>query len=304
MELMRAPQAFLGLDEADACSYEEAKVVVIPFGLETSVSYGKGTAQGPDAIIEASHQLELFDEEFWCEPFRKMGIVTLKAPKILNNQIEALKQLEAIISRIINDGKFPLLLGGEHTITVAAIRSYLKHHDNLAIVHFDAHADLRDEYQGVRYSHACAMRRCLDFNPVRLTSIGIRNISAEEIPFLQANQHRINIFWAKDKKDWDIQQILSTLRDYPIYLSFDVDGFDASLMPATGTPEPGGLFWEETIDIIRQVSQACHIVGCDINELSPIASMHSCDFLTAKLAYKILSFIYLKGYCSRFQVPD
>lgn len=291
MQCMPPKKGFLGLDPKDAVAYEDAKAVIIPFGLESSVTYGGGTAKGPAAIIRASHEVELFDEHLWCEPFRKIGIVTLDEPKIELEIPDALQQLENIVTRVLDDKKFPFVLGGEHSITIGAVRPYLKKYDDLILLHFDAHADLRNGYQGQHYSHASAIRRCLDHNNLNLVSVGIRNVSIEEVPFIEENRHRIHIYWGKDKKRWDVNTIVSHLKDRPIYLTFDVDGFDSSVMPATGTPEPGGLFWEDAIEIITAASQIGTIVGADINELAPIPHLHSCDFLVAKLAYKILSLL-------------
>lgn len=291
MQCMPPKKGFLGLDPKDAVAYEDAKAVIIPFGLESSVTYGGGTAKGPAAIIRASHEVELFDEHLWCEPFRKIGIVTLDEPKIELEIPDALQQLENIVTRVLDDKKFPFVFGGEHSITIGAVRPYLKKYDDLILLHFDAHADLRNGYQGQHYSHASAIRRCLDHNNLNLVSVGIRNVSIEEVPFIEENRHRIHIYWGKDKKRWDVNTIVSHLKDRPIYLTFDVDGFDSSVMPATGTPEPGGLFWEDAIEIITAASQIGTIVGADINELAPIPHLHSCDFLVAKLAYKILSLL-------------
>ncbi len=291
MRCMPSKQAFLGLDPKDAVAYEDARAVIIPFGLENSVTYGGGTAQGPAAIIRASHEVELFDEHLWCEPFRQLGIVTLDEVHIENEVPKALQQLEKIVKKVLDDKKFPFVFGGEHSITIGAIRPFLKKYDNLILLHFDAHADLRDGYHGEHYSHASAIRRCLDQAKLKVVSVGIRNISAEEIPFVEENRERIHIYWGKDKKKWNTNKIVSHLKDLPIYLTFDVDGFDSSVMPATGTPEPGGLFWHDAIEIITAASRVGTIVGADINELAPIPHFHSCDFLVAKLAYKILSLI-------------
>ncbi len=290
MNILNAPEGFLGLPLEDAVCYADAKAAVIPFGLEASVSFGSGTAKGPEAIIAASHEVELFDDESWCEPFRNIGIATLPPPVIDTDQVQALQQLENIVEQTLKDGKFPLVLGGEHSITAGAIRPFSKRYQDLVILHFDAHADLRDGYQGMHYSHASALRRCLDDSKLSLVSVGIRNISAEEIPFYTDNQHRIHIFWARNKSTWQLNEIMQHLKDRPIYLTFDVDCFDVSLMPATGTPEPGGLFWDEAIEIIRAASQVGQIVGADINELAPIEHLHGCNFLCAKLAYKILTY--------------
>jgi agmatinase len=292
MKTLAPPHGFLGLSEGEAgASAGKPGVTVVPFGLEASVSYGGGTARGPQAILDASHQVELFDEELWREPAHDIDLATL-APFPLAEGIEpALDQLAAVVSGVLDDGRFPFILGGEHSLTAGAIRPFLDRYDDLVILQFDAHADLRDGYEGEPFSHAAAMRRCLDAPGVSLVSVGVRNISAEEIPFLEANRERIDIFWAKDRASWDVNEIAARLAGRPVYLTFDLDGFDSSLMPATGTPEPGGLFWDDAIAVIRTASEAAgDIVGADICELAPIAGLHACDFLAAKLAYKILSY--------------
>lgn len=286
---------FLGLADEDAATPEQARAVILPFGLEASVSYGGGTGKGPAAMITASHQVELFDEEFWCEPFRSYGVVTAQEPEIVPGNIpQALDQLEAMVEEVLAAGKFPMTFGGEHSITAGSIRPFARRHKDLAILHFDAHADLRDGYGGEHYSHAAAIRRVLDFEHITIVSCGIRNISASEIPFLESNRHRVHIHWAKDKKNWNIADILKPLLGKPVYLTFDIDGLDGSLMPATGTPEPGGLFWDDAMDIIRAAGKMCNIIGADINELSPRPELHACDFLAAKLAYKILNHALMK----------
>lgn len=285
-------EGFLAIPEEDGCTYEQAKAVVVPFGLEASVSYGHGTAEGPAAIIHASYQVELFDEELWREPVWDIGIATLKDVPVKKSIDEALSDLESITKKILDDGKFPMILGGEHSITAGSIRPFAEKYPDLVILHFDAHADLRDGYEGEHYSHAAAMRRCLDHKNVSLVSCGIRNISAGEVPFLEENRDRIHIFWAKDKHEWDIEEIVSKLRGKPVYVTFDVDGFDASLMPATGTPEPGGLMWDDAMRILRAASKVSTFVGADVNELAPLKEMHYCDFLTAKLVYKVLSYAF------------
>ena len=283
-------EGFLGLEPEQAANPDRARAVIIPFGLEATVSYGGGTADGPEAIIKASHQVELFDEELWQEAFQEYGVATLREPAIAANIGRALDQLEGTVEAVLDSGRFPFVLGGEHSITAGAIRPFAARYNDLVILHFDAHADLRDGYEGEHYSHASALRRCLDFNHVQLVSLGIRNISAEEIPFLEANSDRIQIFWAREKSEWSKEEIIAQLAGRPIYLTFDVDGFDASLMPATGTPEPGGLFWDDVLPVIRAASRVGTIVGADINELSPREESHSCDFVAAKLAYKILNY--------------
>jgi agmatinase len=259
------------------------------------VSYGGGTKNGPQAIIKASHQAELFDEEFWCEPFRQYGVATMKAPKINYNSVpKSLDQLEKITADVLEAKKFPLILGGEHSITAGSIRPFVKKYQDLAILHFDAHADLRDGYDGEHFSHASALRRVMDHPISTLISCGIRNISASEIPYLESNSHRIRMHFAKDKHSWDYKKIVEPLKGRNVFLTFDIDGFDSGIMQATGTPEPGGLLWYDAINIIKEASKICNFVGADVVELAPVKTLHSCDFLTAKLCYKILSFALAK----------
>ncbi len=289
MQYLSNKKGFLGIDNKTNI---KEKVVVIPFGLEKTVSYGGGTKRGPEEIIKASYQVELFDEDLKKEPYKKIGIKTLKPFPIKKNIIDALKQIENINRSLLNKKKFPLVLGGEHSLTSGAIRPFVKKFKKICLLHFDAHADLRNSYNGNKFSHASAIRRCLDNPNVSVVSFGIRNISADEIPFLKKNKKRIEIFWAKDKSKWNLSKFKKIIRNKKIYITFDVDGLDSSLMPATGTPEPGGLFWDETIKIIKIASQYSSIVGADINELSPIKGFDSYNFLAAKLAYKIISYSF------------
>tara|TARA_B100001123_G_scaffold304593_1_gene340138 strand:+ start:48 stop:923 length:876 start_codon:yes stop_codon:yes gene_type:complete len=281
---------FLGID--NKFSFKE-KVVVIPFGLEKTVSYGSGTRNGPREIINASHQVELYDEELNCEPHKKIGIKTLKPFKISKDIKKALKKMSDINENVIKKGIFPLTLGGEHSITPGCIAPFAKKYENLCLLHFDAHADLRDSYNGEKYSHASAIRRCLDHKNISIISFGIRNISKSEVSYLKKNSNRIKIFWAKDKKKWNLNSFKKLIKNKTIYLTFDVDGLDSSIMPATGTPEPGGLLWDETLKIIKIAMKNSNVVGADINELAPIKGFNSYNFLVAKLAYKILSYKFL-----------
>ena len=290
MNYLSNKKGFLGIDNKFSIN---EKAIVIPFGLEKTVSYGSGTKDGPKEIIKASHQVELYDEEFNCEPFKKIGIKTIKPFKINKNIKIALNQISKLNERILSKKKFPLTLGGEHSITPGCIKPFVKKFNKILILHFDAHADLRNSYNNQKFSHASAIRRCLDHKNVSLVSFGIRNISKEEVPYLKKNSERIEIFWAKDKKKWNLKRFKRIISNKIVYLTFDVDGFDSSLMPATGTPEPGGLFWDETLEIIKIAAKNSNIVGADINELAPIKGFNSYNFLVAKLAYKILSYKFL-----------
>tara|TARA_B100001741_G_scaffold8435_1_gene6834 strand:+ start:185 stop:1120 length:936 start_codon:yes stop_codon:yes gene_type:complete len=283
-------QGFLGID--NKFNFRE-KAVVVPFGLEKTVSYGGGTKYGPREIIKASHQVELYDEELECEPFKKIGIKTLKPFKINKNINKAINQIAEINKKILDNKLFPITLGGEHSITPGCIKPFAKKYKKLTLLHFDAHADLRESYAGEKFSHASAIRRCIDYKNISVVSFGIRNISAEEIPILKKNNKRISIYWAKDKKKWDLKQFKKQIKNKDVYITFDVDGLDSSIMPATGTPEPGGIFWEEALEIIKIACKNSRIVGADVNELAPIKGFNSYNFLVAKLVYKILSYKFL-----------
>ena len=289
MKFLKQKDGFLGYD---ANTNIKNKVVVVPFGLEKTVSYGKGTKNAPREIIKASHQVELFDEELKKETFKHIGFKTLKPFKIKNSLSLALKQLADINDKILSRKLFPLVLGGEHSITSGSIKPFANKFDNLLILHFDAHADLRERYEGEKFSHATAMKRCLDFKNVKIVSFGIRNLSKEEINFYKKKKKRITIFWGHQKKEWKISEIRNNFRNKNVYITFDVDAFDSSLMPATGTPEPGGLFWDDVMPIIKNVCSVANVVGADINELAPIKQFHSCNFLVAKLAYKLISYVF------------
>ena len=289
MDYLNQKKGFLGYE---ANPKIDNNVIVVPFGLEKSVSYGGGTKKGPLEIIKASHQVELYDEDLNKEPYKTIGIKTLKPFVIKKNLKAAIEQLAQINKKIISKNKFPLVLGGEHSITPGSIKPFTKKHKELTIVHFDAHADLREKYKGEKFSHACAIKRCLDFKNVEVVSFGIRNLSASEMKFYNNNRDRIEIFWAKDKSSWDKNKIKEKILNKNIYITFDVDGFDSGIMPATGTPEPGGLFWDDVIPIIKNICKNSNVVGADINELAPIKNFDSYNFLVAKLAYKILSYTF------------
>ena len=290
MKYLSNKNGFLGID--NKVNFKE-KVVVVPFGLEKTVSYGGGTKNGPKEIIKASHQVELYDEELNCEPYKKIGIKTLKPFKIDKNIKKALNKMSKINQEILDKNLFPITFGGEHSITPGCIDPFTKKFKDICLLHFDAHADLRESYNGEKFSHASAIRRCLDYSNVSVISFGIRNISQSEIPFLKKNSSRIDIFWAKDKSKWNLNKFKKLIKNKTVYLTFDVDGLDASIMPATGTPEPGGLLWDETLNIIKIAAKNSKIVGADINELAPIKGFNSYNFLVAKLAYKILSYKFL-----------
>jgi agmatinase len=283
--------SFLDPARLDAGQPDTARCVVIPFGLEASVSYGSGTQAGPAAIMAASHQLELFDEELWREPYLDYGIAAIAEPVIAKGQVAALAQLEGLVEAVVTAGKVPFVLGGEHALTAGAIRPFAKRHTDLVVLQFDAHWDLRDGYLGEHYSHAAAMRRVLDHEHVTLVSVGIRGFCREEAEFYEANRDRIHVHFGKDQARWDIDSIVAPLRGRPVYITVDIDALDAHVMPATGTPVPGGMTYLQTLAILRRACEAAgSIVGMDLVEFAPIPGFHAYDFTAAQLAAKMLNY--------------
>ncbi len=293
MNLTSSNKTFLGIEPI---SVDQADCIVVPFGLEKTIEYGeKGTRNGPKRIIEISPNLEFFDEELEKDVYKEVKIATLEEPTIVESHEQAIGQLESIVDEIYALGKFPLTLGGEHSLTLGPVRSALKKYKNITILQFDAHADLRDEYEGTIYNHASVMRQCLKLKGVNLTQVGIRNISTDtdEFGFLKKNEgHLIKTFWAKDMAGWKIKDIVKSLSNN-VYLTFDLDAFDSSLMPSTGTPEPGGLQWWQAMEILKAAFREVNVIGADVVELSPIAGFHAPDFLAAKLIYKIIGYKFL-----------
>jgi agmatinase len=202
----------------------------------------------------------------------------------------ALEQVAGLVEGVLAAGKFPLVLGGEHSLTAGAIRPFAKRHKDLVVLQFDAHADLRDGYQGEPFSHAAAMRRVLDNPGVSLVSVGIRAVSKAEAEYYAANRSRISIHWAKDQARWDIEEIVRPLAGRPVYVTFDIDALDAAVMPATGTPTPGGLGYWQALAILRRACAVGNVVGGDLVEFAPIEGFHAYDFTAAAIAYKMLSY--------------
>jgi len=214
----------------------------------------------------------------------------VREPTIARPIEAALGQLQGLVDAVLNAGKFPFVLGGEHSLTVAPVRAVAQRHKDLVVLQLDAHADLRDGYLGEHYSHASAMRRVLDTPGVSLVSVGIRAVSKGEVEFYQANRDRITIHWAKDQEHWDIAGIIAPLRGRPVYLTFDIDALDGAIMPATGTPTPGGLSYPRALAIVREACKTGNIVGADLVEFAPIPGLHAFDYTAAAVAYKMLSY--------------
>ena len=290
LDYLPAAETFLDPHRVGIDTPHLAKAVVIPFGLEASVSYGGGTAAGPSAILHASQQLELFDDELWREPYLDYGIAAIREPKIASTVSAALDQLAALTSAVIAQGKFPFVIGGEHSLTPGAIRPLVAKYRDLAILQIDAHADLRDGYLGEHYSHASAMRRVLDNPGVTLVSVGIRALCTEEAGFYLDNRHRIHMHFARDQASYNLEAIVAPLKGRPLYITFDIDGLDSAIMPATGTPVPGGLSYLQSLAILRRACEVATVVGADLVELAPMANFHAASFTAAALAYKMLNY--------------
>ncbi len=287
---------FLGIEKKHS-AYETSKIVVLPVPYEHTVSYGGGTKRGPEAILKASHYVEFFDEETKREIYKEHGIATL-TPLVFGNKKDetALQLIYDAVFHLAERQKFVVTLGGEHTISSASIAAHAKLFPELSVLHFDAHSDLRAEYMGNKYSHASVMARVCEFlDPKKLVQVGIRAQCKEEAEFIRNNG--IHTFYAHEIRQGSHTKMLKYWDDYvvdnlteDVYISFDVDVFDPSLMPATGTPEPNGLFWNEVMQCIRKVARKRTIVGFDVVEFAPIKGLHFADITAAKIVSKIINY--------------
>jgi agmatinase len=278
---------FLG-EEADLGP--EKRIAILSAPLASSVSWLGGTELGPQAIIDASPALEVFDDELLTETVR-LGIATRSAPDFTaKTAAEACRQIRNAVAGELAGGMFPILLGGEHTVTVPAVEACLARYPDLHVVQIDAHLDLRQEYEGNENSHACVMRR-LDDLGIPFTQIGIRSFSKEEYELVQRRGLRPFFMQRiRSEPDW-IVQVCAGING-PVYLTCDVDGLDPAIMPATGTPEPEGLTWRETIDLLREIARNHRIVGMDFVEFSPRPGAEHAAFLVAKLIYRALGYVF------------
>lgn len=293
MKILDIDENFLGLDK-EYSGYEKSKFAVVSAPYEHTVSYGGGTKLGPKGIIEASQFVEFYDEEFDKELCFQKGICTIEQIEFGNkaNQ-EALDMIYNQVKKLLEDDKFVITLGGEHTISSAPMKAHYEKHPNMSVLQFDAHSDFRESYQGSKYSHASVMARVAEFFPnERITQVGIRAQCIEEAHFIREN--KVNTFYANairrgvHGKDWQ-QSVVDTLSD-EVYITFDVDYFDPSIMPSTGTPEPDGFLYHETLDLLRKIkASGKKLVGLDVVELAPREGLTHPDILTASLIYKILN---------------
>lgn len=276
-------------------TYETAQTIIVPFGYEGTTTFGHGTSEGPKGLIEASYQVETFDDELLEDTFNQMLYWTSSQPKLPKDPMEACELLESIVSELIKDEKFPVVIGGEHTISFGFAKALAKNYSDVSILVFDAHMDLGDRSSGRDFSHAAWLKYSLDTLPSSMhtaTLVGIRNYNKGEWEYWKNNVDRVTVFEAKDKKAWTTEAILSSIKNKNVYLSFDIDAFDSSVMPSTGTPEPGGLHWDDVLPILRAVAAEKNIIGMDLVELAPIKGFQAPDFLAAKLLLKMILYKY------------
>ena len=276
-------------------SWKKSAFVVIPYPIDVTTTYQSGTRNGPKAIIDASTHMELFDEENKIEPYRSGIFTSTEIPLTTTGPLPILKQVERRIRSVVKAGKFPILLGGEHSGTCGAVAALRKKYGDLTVLQFDAHADLRDSYLGTPWNHACVARRIVD-SSAKLVQVGIRSMSEEEERFLKKSES-VKTFFASEVKSnlGDVTKGIVGDLSGNVYITIDLDVFDTGIMPAVGTPEPGGLSWFEAVDILRDVVLSnCNIVGFDIMELAPIPGMVAPDFLAAKLCYRMMGWLCSK----------
>jgi N1-aminopropylagmatine ureohydrolase len=283
------PDNFGGL-LPESSAYQTSRAVIFPVPLERTTTYMTGTRNGPAAILAASRNMELYDDELNSEPYHGFGIATIAAIDTQEGTLEhVFEEIRSTERALLADSKFPLALGGEHSLTGPLVAAAREKFPDLTVLQIDAHADLRQAYQGNPLSHASVMRRVVELCPA--VEVGIRSLSVEEaeaIPTLP-----VRMYWARDIARQPVEtwapRVLADLSDH-VYLTVDLDGFDPAFLPATGTPEPGGLDWYQITGLIRAVAAKRKIVAADLVELLPQPGDHASDFLAAKLVYKILSY--------------
>lgn len=289
---LMTPDNFLGLPE-EVANFEAARVLVLPIPFEATVSYGHGTAKGPEAIITASQQVELYDREYDREVALEYGVHTLPKLKLSKKPAKAVEQIADAVAEAAKSGKLVVGLGGEHTISVGFGRGILRAVDGpITMVQIDAHSDLRDEYEDSPFSHACIARRLLEDERVeQLLQLGIRSVCPEEVEFARANPERVHVWYSENVHEGHWQgEFIQRIKGKRVYLTIDVDGLDPSIVAATGTPEPDGLSWRQTMEILQILATHASIIAVDCVELAPVKTQHASDFAVAKLLYKTISY--------------
>jgi agmatinase len=271
---------------------ENSKAVILPAPYEATTSYGKGAKDGPQAILSASQKVELFDDELWTMPY-KIGIQSMPSVEIettSNEKESPFDELYDAVKPVVEFDKFPIVIGGERSVTIGAVRACIERFPDLSILHIGAHTDLRETFEDSHYSHACVNFQLYNMLPQPLiTSVGVRNISEEEVAWLEQKQPNVNLFWARNQDGWNLNEIVETLSDN-VYLTVDVSGLDPAIMPATGAPEPGGMGWYQITELIKLLCIRKNVVGADFVELAPIPNLLFPEFTIAKLIYKTIGY--------------
>ncbi len=291
MRGLNADANFLGIEDESLCSYSQSKYVIQSVPYEHTSSYLAGSEKGPAAILEASHFVEFYDEELDQETFRKGGICTLEAMDFQGKvNADAVDLIEAEKSKLLNDNKFVISLGAENTVTFGFVKAHLKKYPNLSVLQIDAHSDLRQAYQGNPYSHASVMARVHDLG-VKIGQAGIRAQCIEEAELIKSSAqiHTVYAHQVRRNPNW-IAELVDHLSD-EVYITIDADGLDPSIMPAVGTAEPNGLFWEEPMQLLKTTCERKKVVGFDIVECAPVEGSILSEFTLAKLLYRLLGYV-------------
>ncbi len=286
-------KSFGGLEE-EYSSFKKSKIAIMQVPYDKTATYIKGTKHAPRAIIDASAYLERFDDELNQETF-KIGIHTMDSLSVENLPPEEMAaRVNASTSELLKAGKFPVILGGEHSVSIGAVKAFKEVYPNLSVLQLDAHYDLRNEYFGSKFNHGCVARRICEICPV--VQVGMRSLSREEKDFLtgQANGKvkTVSVYDILEMPMW--KDTVSNNLTKDVYVTIDMDVFDPSIVPAVGTPEPGGIGWYETLDLLKEIAKDKRIVGFDVVELCPIKGQVASDFLAAKLVYRLLGYIFIK----------
>lgn len=276
-------RTFAGIPEENA-QFETSKVVLVPVPYDGTSSYGKGADKGPDAIFDAADNMELYDIETNSEVYQQ-GIYIAKTVAEDRSAEKMCEAVESSIGYYIDQNKFVTMLGGEHSVSIGSIRAFRKRFTNLSVLQIDAHSDLRPEYGGTPCNHACALHEAN--NHINVVQVGIRSMDTVELPFVK-EENFFTSYKIRANANW-INDVVDRLTEN-VYITIDLDAFDPAIMPSTGTPEPGGLLWNETLDLLKAVYRKYNVVGFDLVELAPIENLHGPDFLAAKLYYKLLSY--------------
>lgn len=276
-------KTFAGIPEEFA-GLENAKIVVVPVPYDGTSTYGKGADNGPDAIFDAAENMELYDIETDSEVYRQGVYIapTVSEDESPESMTDAVR---ATISNYISKDKFVTMLGGEHSVSIGAIQAFKQKYPDLTVLQLDAHSDLRPEYHGSACNHACALHEAS--KTTNLIQVGIRSMDTVELPFLN-KEKLFTSYRIRSNENWQ-EEVLKLLGPN-VYITIDLDAFDPSIMPSTGTPEPGGLLWNETLDLLKKVYKKSNVVGFDIVELAPMEGLSAPDFLAAKLYYKLISY--------------